>query len=245
MTTLYGWPPMFDLPGPSPYVLKADIQMQMFGAPFTRAIAELDSVAKGKAPYVVDDGVLIEDSSFIRMHFEKKLGRDLDEGLTPMQRGQAWAVERLLEDRLALIMVCERWLDDANFLKGPAQFFASVPEAMRAQVYSQARSYAETSMKGHGVGRHSREERLVLAERDIAAVSAMLGEGPFLFGATPTAADAAAYGVLAACGTRYFETPLVSMIDAQSNLRPYLERMEARFFREAAWPAQSAGERAA
>lgn len=238
MTTLYGWGPMFDLPGPSPYVMKADIQMQMLGVPFKRAIAELDSVAKGKAPYVVDDGVLIEDSTFIRMHFEKKRDRDLDEGLTPAQRGQAWAVERLLEDRLGLIMVCERWLDDANFKRGPAQFFAAVPEEMRAQVYSQARSYAETSMRGHGVGRHSREERLVLAERDISAVSAILGDGPFLFGAKPTAADAAAYGVLAACGTRFFETALVDMIDAHANLRPYLARMEARFFHMTVWPAQ-------
>lgn len=240
MTTLYGWPPMFDLPGPSPYVMKADIQMQMLGVPFERAIAELDSVAKGKAPYVIDDGVLIEDSTFIRMHFEKKLGRDLDEGLTPAQRGQAWAVERLLEDRLGLIMLCERWLDDANFNKGPSVFFADVPEAMRTQVIGEVRGGVEATMKGHGIARHSREERMMLAERDIGAVSAMLGEGPFLFGAKPTAADAVAYGVLAACGTRFFETALVGLIDAQPNLRPYLARMEARFVREAVWPAMAA-----
>ncbi|KAF0179886.1 MAG: glutathione S-transferase family protein [Hyphomonadaceae bacterium] len=240
MTTLYGWGPMFDLPGPSPYVMKADIQMQMLGAPFTRALAELDSVAKHKAPYVVDDGVLIEDSTFIRMHFERKLGKDLDECLTPAQRGQAWAVERLLEDRLGLIMVCERWLVDANFDKGPSQFFADVPEAMRAQVISEVRGGVAASMKGHGIGRHSREERMLLAERDVGAVAAMLGEGPFLFGAKPTAADAVAYGVLAACGTPFFSTPLVALIDAQPNLRPYLARMEARFVHEAAWPSMAA-----
>ncbi|TPW04929.1 MAG: glutathione S-transferase [Alphaproteobacteria bacterium] len=136
--------------------------------------------------------------------------------------------------------MCERWLVDANFDKGPSQFFADVPEAMRAQVISEVRGGVAASMKGHGIGRHSREERMLLAERDVGAVAAMLGEGPFLFGAKPTAADAVAYGVLAACGTPFFSTPLVALIDAQPNLRPYLARMEARFVHEAAWPSMAA-----
>ena len=52
MTTLFGWGPMFDTRGPSPFVLKADIQMQMLGVGFERANAVLEAVAKHKAPYV-------------------------------------------------------------------------------------------------------------------------------------------------------------------------------------------------
>jgi len=178
MTTLYGWGPMFDSPSPSPFVMKTDIQLQMLGVTFDRAIANLESVAKNKAPYVEDDGAIIEDSSFIRFHFERKLGKDLDEGLTQAQRGQAWAVERMLEDRLNLIMVHERWLDDANFNKGPRMFFMGVPEAARQQVCDGARNDLKAMMQGHGIGRHSREERMQLAGRDIAAVAAMLGDQP-------------------------------------------------------------------
>ena len=75
MTTLFGWGPMFDCPSPSPFVMKSDIQLQMLGVDFDRAIADLEAVSKHKAPYVEDDGQIIQDSNFIRAHFEKKLGR--------------------------------------------------------------------------------------------------------------------------------------------------------------------------
>ena len=54
MITLFGWGPMFDCPSPSPYVMKSDIQLQMLGVDFDRAIADLDAVPKHKAPYVMD-----------------------------------------------------------------------------------------------------------------------------------------------------------------------------------------------
>ena len=45
MITLYGWGPMFDCPSPSPFVMKADIQLQMLGVDFDRAIADLSLVS--------------------------------------------------------------------------------------------------------------------------------------------------------------------------------------------------------
>ena len=138
MTTLFGWGPMFGLPCPSPFVMKADIQLQLFGVAFDRAIADLDSVSKHKAPYVQDDGQIIQDSTFIRWHFEKKLGVDLDEGLSEAGKATAWAFERMLEDRLARIEGHERWLEGDNFERGPAMFFLGAPEAVRAQVIANA-----------------------------------------------------------------------------------------------------------
>ena len=79
MTVLYGWGPMFGAPSPSPYVIKCDMQLQMLGVNFKRAIADLENVSKHKAPYVQDEGRIIEDSTFIRLYFEEKLGDDLDE----------------------------------------------------------------------------------------------------------------------------------------------------------------------
>ena len=237
MTRLYGWGPMFGEQSSSPFVLKTDVQLQMLGVTFDRKTADLETVKKHKAPYVEDDGEVIEDSTFIRWHFENKLGRDLDAGLTIEQRGQAWALERMLEDRLNLIMVCERWLEDANFVKGPIQFFADIPEPARQQVVDEVRARVRGSMQGHGIGRHSRGERLQLAARDVAAVAQVLGDKAFLFGDAPSAADAMAYGGLTSCGARFFDSPLVAFVDSHANLRPYLARMEARFFSDAEWSA--------
>lgn len=69
MTILYGFPPAFGCMSPSPFVMKTDIQLQMLGVSFERRIANLDAVAKHKAPYVDDGGEIVEDSTFIRWHF--------------------------------------------------------------------------------------------------------------------------------------------------------------------------------
>lgn len=234
-TTLFGWGPMFGERGASPFVLKSDIQLQMLGVSFERKMADLEAVKKHKAPYVEDAGEIIEDSTFIRWHFERKLGRDLDAALTEEQRGLAWALERLLEDRLNLVMVCERWLEDRNFFKGPVHFFAGVPEPARAGVIETTRAGLRAMMERHGIARHSRGERLQLAARDIAAVSQALGDKPFLFGEAPCSVDATAYGELVSCGARFFDTPLTALVDSHANLRPYLARMEARFFHDEQW----------
>jgi glutathione S-transferase len=240
MTVLYGWGPMFGVPSPSPFVLKCDMQLQLLGVSFARAIADLESVPKHKAPYVEDGGRIIEDSTFIRLYFEAKLGKDLDEGLSPAERGAAWGLERMLEDRLTMIMVHERWLDDANFDKGPRQFFNAVPEPARAALCKDLRDQLHTMMVRHGIGRHTRQERMLLAERDISAVAAALGDKPYLFGGTPTAVDAAAFGVLSSCATPFFETPLTGLVHEHANLVSYLRRIEDSFFAEVSWPAMAA-----
>ncbi|HYD87009.1 MAG TPA: glutathione S-transferase family protein [Vitreimonas sp.] len=240
MTILYGWGPMFGAPSPSPFVLKCDMQLQMFGAPFERAIADLDSVPKHKAPYVEDDGRIIEDSTFIRFYFEQKLGADLDSGLSFAERGAAWGLERMLEDRLAMIMAHERWLVDANFEKGPRLFFMDAPEPARTALCKEVREQLHTMMVRHGIGRHSREERMLLAERDISAVAAVLGDKPYLFGDTPSAVDASAFGVLSSCATPFFDTPLSGLVLEHANLRSYLQRLEARYFADVSWPTAMA-----
>jgi hypothetical protein len=234
--TLYGWGAMFDLPSPSPYVLKSDIHLQMFNIPFERQIADLESVSKHKAPYVWDDGVLVEDSTFVRWHFEKKLGIDLDQELNAGQRAHAWTLERMLEHRLSSIMACERWLIDENFDRGPRLFFQRAPEAMRESIIKQAREDLATMMHRAGFTRFSRDERMELVRADLAAAAAILGENSYFFGEHPTAVDGACYGVIACCATPFFDSPLTGIVSQHANLSAYLVRMKERFFPVDRWP---------
>ena len=227
---LYGWGPMFGEHDPSPFVLKAEIQLKMLGVAFERHPAMLDEVPRHKAPYVRDGDELIEDSNEIRRHFERKLGRDLDAGLDNYQRGVARAVERMLEDRLYFIMLMERWLEGDTFERGPLAFFAQVPQDRLAAVTAAARAELRTGLLKHGIARFSRDERIELAAEDIKAVSALLGEQQFLFGAGPTAADAVLYGQLVSARARFFNSRLPEVIDAHEALPPYLARMERRYF---------------
>ena len=235
--TLHGWGRLFGCPSPSPFVMKADIQMQMLGLEFQRATADLESVDKHKAPYVWDDGTLVQDSTFIRQHFEAKLGLNLDEGLGAEQRGAARALECMREAHLCPIMASERWLIPDNFERGPKIFFMRVPEAAREGVIKSVLADVAKSAYGSGVMRFTRSERMTLAALDIAAVASMLGNKSFVFGARPTAVDAIAFGALEAGATRFFESELPDLVTAHPTLVTYLERMRERYFATDRWPA--------
>ena len=138
---------------------------------------------------------MIGDSTFIRDHIEKTYSIDLDVGLTPLQRAQAWTIERMLEDHLYWAEVHERWVDDVNFAKGPATFFDRVPEAMRDAMRSETRERVKATLHAQGMGRHTREEIVDLANRSLGALAMQIGDKPYLMGAKPCGADATAFAV--------------------------------------------------
>lgn len=120
MITLYGAAPMFGLPQCSPYVMKTEVQLMIADVPYVAAPAMPEHGPKGQIPFIDDGGVRIGDSSFIRLHIEARYGVDLDAGLTPLERAQAWAVERMLENHFAWTTSPGRYFIPENFEKGPA-----------------------------------------------------------------------------------------------------------------------------
>lgn len=215
--------------------MNSDLQLQLLGVAFDREWADLEAVSKHKAPYVYDGEVLVQDSTFIRAHFETKLGKSLDQHLSAAERAQSWALERMLEDHLMPIIAYERWGEDDNFTRGPSQFFAAIPEPVREQVMQQARQQVVGTLDAQGIGRHSRAERMELAKRDLTAFAVSLGDKPYLFGAEASGIEGAACGVLLTGGTRFFDSPLPDLIEAYDNIPPYLERLRERFFRDPGW----------
>lgn len=232
MMTLYAFGPAFGLPDPSPFCTKADILMQLSGLPYERRNGNLRRAPKGKLPMLIDDGETIPDSSFIRFHLEAKHGIDFDKGLTPEQSGVAWAVEKMLEDQLYWIVVHERWMDDANFTRGPAHFFKAVPAPLRPVIVGLVKRKVRRNLQGHGMGRHSDAEKLVLAQRAFSAIAAILGDRPYLGGDTPCGSDAALGAFLMAGLCPLFESPVRGVIEGHPNLTAYAARIKARFFPE-------------
>lgn len=89
MITLYAFGPMWGLPDPSPFVMKTGVQLKLAGLPFVTERGGPATAPKGKLPFILDDGELVADSTFIRDHLERKYGLDLDADLTAVQRAQA------------------------------------------------------------------------------------------------------------------------------------------------------------
>ncbi|MFP3616412.1 glutathione S-transferase family protein, partial [Paraburkholderia sp. SIMBA_050] len=88
-------------------------------------------------------------------HIEKTYHVDFDAGLSEAERGVAWAVEKLMEDNLYWAVARVRWLDDANFERGPAQSFQRVPAPVRGIVTTLGKRRVRQMLWAQGLGRHS------------------------------------------------------------------------------------------
>ena len=228
MITLFGFGPAFDLPDPSPFVMKTEVQLKMSGLDYKRELGGPQGAPKGKIPYIDDDGVVVADSTFIRAHLERAHGFDLDRGLSAEQKAQAWAVERMLEDHLYWSLLHARWMDDANFAKGPAHFFDGAPQGAREA----ARERTRNNLFGHGLGRHSESEILFLGSRTLDSLAGMLGQKPYLMGDQPCGADATMFAMVAGVLTPFFATALRDAALSRDNLVRYSERMMRRYYPE-------------
>ena len=226
MITLFGFGPAFGLPDPSPFVMKTEVQLKMAGLPFKRERRGPQAAPKGKIPFIEDDGVVIGDSTFIRRHIEVAHGVDFDSQLSEAQKASAWAVERMLEDHLYWAILHARWMDDANFAKGPAHFFDGAPDGVREA----ARERSRVALASHGLGRHTSGEVLYLGTCSLQSLAGVLGTKPYLMGDEPCGADATAFAMVAGVLTPFFETPLRTAALGHANLVSYVQRMMQRYY---------------
>jgi glutathione S-transferase len=235
MITLYVFGPYFGLPDPSAYVIKTETQLKMAGLSYRTDPTGFPKAPKGKLPYIEDDGEIIPDSTFIRAHIERKYRVDLDAGLDPRRRAEAWAIERLLEDHLGWAAGHARWLIPENFEKGPAHFFDTAPEAVRTKLREDARLRVHEAMRAHGIGRHSPEEIVQLGVRSLAALSTLLGDKAYLMGDRPSGVDATGLGMLASILTPFFDSPLRRRAEGFPNLRLYVDRLMWQYYPGHSW----------
>lgn len=228
--TLFAFGPAFDLPEGSPYVMKTETQLQMAGLPYQKDFTGFAAAPKRKLPYIKDGTTIVPDSTFIRQHLEWTYNVDFDAGLDVRERALAWAVERMLEDHLGWTSVKSRWLDPVNFAKGPAHFFDGAPAEIREQLKADTQAKIVRNLDGHGIGRHSDEDILFLGTRSLYSFAQLLGDKPYLMGDRPCGTDATAFGLLAHIMNPFFDTDLCKAAEAHANLRPYVDRMMARYY---------------
>jgi len=229
MLTLYGFGPLFGLPDPSPFVLKTLTQLKMSGLPFAFEKASPRDAPKGKIPFIRDGGVVLGDSVFILDHLKRAHRVDLDAHLTAHERSLGWALERMLEDHLYWAIIHARWVIDENFEKGPSQFFAGAPDAVKRERQEDVKQ----TLYGQGFGRHADAEIADLASRDFAAAADLLGDKPFLFGERPCSMDATLFAFTACAATPFFDTSIRQAAESYPNLVAYQWRMMDRYFEPA------------
>lgn len=229
MITLYAFGPAFGLPDASPFVMKTEVHLRMAALPYRKDIAGLERAPKGKLPFIADGDVIVADSTLIRDHLERRYDIDLDRGLGARERAEAWAMERMIEDHLGWASAYFRWLKDDNFHCGAARLFDTAPATVREDLFREIREEVAARLTAQGLGLYEEDDIAALGVRSIWALSALLGDKPYLMGERPCGVDAAAYGMLAHIAAPVLRSPLKEAVEGAGNLLDYVARMQRRF----------------
>lgn len=223
--------PCWGMPSGSPFCTKLETWLRMAELPYeARVITGLPRSATRKAPYVeLADGRRIADSGVIIETLTAERGVTLDEGLDARQQALALALTRLLEDHLYWAIVWDRWAVDEHWAQTRPAYFGTLPVPLRWLVPGLARRGVRRSLHGQGFGRMTDDAILARAERDLAALAALLGDQEHWLG-RPSSLDATAHAFLAAVARPPFGGPLQRAIARHPNLTAFCERIEAKWW---------------
>jgi glutathione S-transferase len=232
MITIHGSGPMFSLPDPSPFVIKAYTLFKIAGIPYETAPMSFRTAPKGKIPYIEDQGKYLGDSHFIRRHLERNWAVDFSGGYDAHAQATGWAIERMMEEHFYFLSVHVRWMDDANFDRGPRRFFDRAPAPIRPLLSKMIRRKVRGMLHGQGLGRHNAAERFELARGDIDCVETLMGSNRYVLGARPCATDASVFPFLLSAEASHFKSEIGDYIRSRPRIMAYLERMQAEYFPE-------------
>src|SRR3546814_12894024 len=96
----------------------------------------------------------------------------------------------MIENHFGFTVIYGRFFIPANFEKGPAHFVDGAPEDQRPALRKDLLAQVASNFRAVGTLRHSAEEIEWLGSRSLDALSALLGDQPYLMGERPTAVDA-------------------------------------------------------
>jgi len=233
---LFQFPRMLGVPNLSPFCCKLETWLRIAGIPYElEIVTDPRKGPRGKLPFIEDEGVRIADSTIIVDHLKRSRGVDPDAGLSPSQRAIALLVQRTLEEHYAFVLAYTHLVREEGQRHTQARFDA-VPAIVRPLVSRIVQGKVEKILWFQGLTRNSHEEIVEAALRDWRAVLAMMGDGPFYFGAMPSSVDAVVFGALASSILTPIETPIRDYLRSQPGVVDYAERMRARFFPELTSP---------
>ena len=227
---LYQPPRGFGLPNPSAFCVKLETYLRMAEVPYEIERGQPWDAPKGKIPWIVDDGHVLGDSSFIIEYLKRKYGDPLDSRLTPHQQALGHAIKKMVEESLYFVSSYSKWAEDEGFEIYSAELFAGMPEEQLEMV----RKMALDRLHAQGIGRHSSREVYELGIQDVESFTELLGEGSFLFGDRPTSFDASAFGVIGNLKDGPFASPVRDSIRNATTVADYIDRIRQQYFSDLA-----------
>ena len=230
MLTLLTFPGSFGAPSHSPYCVKAMCLLQLSGFDWQpEYMHDPRKMPLSRLPVLKDGDQLIPDSAHIQMYLEKQ-GVDFNKGLNETEKARAHALIQMTESGLYNILVTDRWLNDENWTHTRKAFFSSIPALIRGPLTRKLRKGVRAKMLAQGTAQFSEAERVERMKLDLNALALQLGDQTFLFGDTPTAADAAIAPVLDMILNLPVDTGARALLRNWGDLPAYVARVRAAIY---------------
>jgi hypothetical protein len=198
---------------------------------------EFEKAPKRKIPYIIEDDLVMGDSTLIIEHLRQTRGIDLDRHLAPRDRAISTAFRRMLKENTywaiytTRYMVPDNW---ARYRETLADILApGAPADIREAVGNQIKAGIDSDAQGHGWGRHSLEETALLAGQDLEALSVLLGDNTWMMGGDePTTIDATVFGYVGNLLATSFTDTITSHARSLTNVVALCDRIRDRYFPE-------------
>lgn len=181
-------------------------------------------------PYIVDGDQTVADSRLIIEYLKVQCDVDLNRGLTPTQKAQSLAFERMIEDDLFWVMLWSRWCQPHNWRVNKKAIFGCFGPVGRNVGSWLARRKVRADLWSQGISRLRDDEIFQIGNRDLDALSEFLGGKPYFMGEQPTTFDASACGLLINVISCPIESALKAYAESLGNLTSYRELMQDRYF---------------
>ncbi|XP_055491844.1 failed axon connections homolog [Leucoraja erinacea] len=229
--------PECKVPSLSPFCLKMETYLRMADLPYQNYFDGKLS-PQGKMPWIEYNHQKVSGTEFIIDFLQDKLGVNLNKHMDSSERAVSRAITKMAEEHFYWAIVYCQWVDNLHetgkilSVSGPFSGF------LKWILCHLTKGIVKREMYGQGIGRFSKEEIYILMEKDMRALSVILGDKKYIMGPRPSTVDAAVFGQLAQAmwtlpGTR----PEQLIRDELVNLAMYCERIKRKFWPE--WMEES------
>lgn len=214
----------------SPFCMKVHRALRLCGLPYERRFAANPEAFKhlnpaGQVPVLLVDGKAIADSTRIVSRLDALSANALSRGLDARGRAEAFLWEEMADGVLAGFLVAARWIDEDNWRKTKAAYFAGMPSVVRAIVPERIRRRIRGGLARDVIRPDLRTTwsnfQRILDELEVRAPS-----HGFWLGDSPSRADVALFAQL-----HSFRTPLTleqaGWVGARTTLSAWLGRVDA------------------
>ena len=229
---LHQLPPVKEIVSRSPQCLALETFVKMSGIPYENEYEEkaqdVTKENKGKIPYIVYKKHKVEGLKNCINFLKKEFETDTDKDLSPTDEAVVHAFRTMIEESTNWSLVYYRWVDNYGESK---KMFSKLPPVLNVVSPKMFQNKCKKSIESHVIGRHNREELYNIAEQDLKALSAFLGEKSFFLGDQPSSFDAVAFGLLGNFDYGTVGSPQQTLIrDKLTNLHDFNERMKEKYW---------------